>query len=285
MKTLYISDLDGTLLNSQAELNPYTIETINTLIEKGMHFTVATARTAATVSKILAPLNLSVPVVLMNGVIRYDMKQKEYLNILYLPEKTVSFILRTAKQFHLTGFLYQIKDNSLTTYYENLTNSGMLEYYTERKVKFNKTFIQKEDLIDAASEHSIYFAMIDKMELLLPAYEIYKNLPGVSTAFYQDNYNKEGMWFLEVFSNKATKYNAVMGLRETCGYDRVICFGDNLNDLPMFKASDITCAVANAKDEVKAAATHIIQKNTEDGVARWLIDHFKKDGRAGEVDD
>lgn len=276
MKTLYISDLDGTLLNSQAELNPYTIETINALIKKGMEFTVATARTAATVSKILAPLNLSVPAVLMNGVIRYDMKQKEYLSTLYLPEETVSFILHTARQFHLTGFLYEIKDNSLTTYYENLSNSGMLEYYTERKVKFNKTFIQTDNLIDAASEHSIYFAMIDKMELLLPAYEIYKTLPGISTAFYQDNYNKEGMWFLEVFSDKATKYNAVMGLRESYGYDRVICFGDNLNDLPMFKACDITCAVANAKDEVKAAATQVIQGNTEDGVARWLLDHFEK---------
>lgn len=274
MKTLYISDLDGTLLNGKAELNPYTIEAINTLIEKGMDFTIATARTAATVTHILAPLNLTVPVVLMNGVIRYDMQRKEYLNTWYLPADTAALILDTAKRFQLTGFLYEIKENQLSTYYENLVNDGMVEYYTERKVKFNKTFTQVENLKDAAGGYSIYYSMIDHQEALLPAYEVYKTIPGISTAFYQDNYNKDGMWFLEVFSSNATKYNAVMALREAYGYDRVVCFGDNLNDLPMFKASDVTCAVANAKDEVKAAAVHIISSNEEDGVAKWLQEHF-----------
>lgn len=277
MKTLYISDLDGTLLNSRAELNPYTIEILNSLIEKGMDFSIATARTAATVTPILSSLKLTVPVVLMNGVIRYDMARKEYLNTWYLPAETAALILRTAKQFHLTGFLYEIKENKLTTYYENLANDAMTEYYTERKVKFHKTFHQVEDLLEAAGVHTIYYAMLDSREALLPAYEIYRTIPGISTAFYQDNYNKDGMWFLEVFSSNATKYNAVMALRESLGYDRVVCFGDNLNDLPMFKACDVTCAVANAKDEVKAAAAHVIRSNEEDGVAKWLLEHFEEE--------
>lgn len=279
MKTLYISDLDGTLLNSNAELSPYTIETINGLIEKGMEFTIATARTAATVTHILAPLNLSVPVILMNGVIQYNIQQKEYLNTFYLSRETAEVILNTARQYGLTGFLYRIKDNRLETYYEELTNNGMTEYYTERKVKFNKVFTQVENLLTAAGDHSIYYAMLDKYEALLPAYEVYRNLPGVATAFYQDNYNKEGMWFLEVFSLHGTKYNAAMSLRQSLGYDRVVCFGDNLNDLPMFKASDTACAVGNAKEEVKAAANHVIKCNTENGVARWLSENFEKDNK------
>lgn len=32
MKTLYLSDLDGTLLRSNATLSPYTIDTLNVLI-------------------------------------------------------------------------------------------------------------------------------------------------------------------------------------------------------------------------------------------------------------
>ena len=44
MKTLYISDLDGTLLNSQGKISNYSIEIINHLIEQGMIFTYATAR-------------------------------------------------------------------------------------------------------------------------------------------------------------------------------------------------------------------------------------------------
>ncbi|SHO49185.1 Cof-type HAD-IIB family hydrolase [Anaerocolumna xylanovorans] len=276
MKTLYISDLDGTLLNNQAELSPYTIETINEFIKKGGHFSVATARTAATVTKILSSLHLNVPVVLMNGVILYDMEKKQYLNTWYLSPETAAFILDTAKRFHLTGFLYEIKENALSTYYERLINQGMTDYYTERTVNFGKTFIQTDDLLTIDRSNIIYYAMLDRKEALLPAYEIYKDTPGIATAFYRDNYCEEELWFLEVFSGYGTKYNAVKTLRENLGYEKVVCFGDNLNDLPMFKASDVSLAVANAKDEVKAAADYVIESNMENGVANWLKNQSEK---------
>ena len=44
MRTLYVSDLDGTLLNRQICLSNNTIQTINQLIAEGMLFTYATAR-------------------------------------------------------------------------------------------------------------------------------------------------------------------------------------------------------------------------------------------------
>ena len=37
MKTLYISDLDGTLLNKEGCISDYTIETINKLIDKNIN--------------------------------------------------------------------------------------------------------------------------------------------------------------------------------------------------------------------------------------------------------
>ncbi len=43
-KTLYVTDLDGTLLNKNDRINPKSIEIINSLVEKGMAFTYATAR-------------------------------------------------------------------------------------------------------------------------------------------------------------------------------------------------------------------------------------------------
>lgn len=58
---LFVSDLDGTLLNGKAKLTDYSRITINKLIENGMHFTAATARTYATVSKIIGGLNINAP--------------------------------------------------------------------------------------------------------------------------------------------------------------------------------------------------------------------------------
>jgi len=51
--TLYISDLDGTLLNNKAELSAYAANTLSALIEGGMHFSVATARSLCSVAVIL----------------------------------------------------------------------------------------------------------------------------------------------------------------------------------------------------------------------------------------
>ena len=47
-KTLYVSDLDGTLLRSDETLSEYTCNVINNLTEKGMVFSYATARSLIT---------------------------------------------------------------------------------------------------------------------------------------------------------------------------------------------------------------------------------------------
>ena len=43
MKTLYVSDLDGTLLNSSQTTSEYTNNVINALADKGVLFSYATA--------------------------------------------------------------------------------------------------------------------------------------------------------------------------------------------------------------------------------------------------
>ena len=64
---LYISDLDGTLLNDDAKLSKTTIKLLNKAINKNINFTIATARTPATVCDIMKDINLKIPAILMNG--------------------------------------------------------------------------------------------------------------------------------------------------------------------------------------------------------------------------
>ena len=51
-KTLFVSDLDGTLLNEKADISDKAADILNDLIENGLNFTFATARTAASALKI-----------------------------------------------------------------------------------------------------------------------------------------------------------------------------------------------------------------------------------------
>jgi Cof subfamily protein (haloacid dehalogenase superfamily) len=274
MNKLYISDLDGTLLNSNIELSTYSIHTINELKKQGLQFTIATARTAASVSRILEPLELDVPVILMNGVIVYDLKSKKYLNINTLPLEHYNTIVDVLEKNNLTGFVYEVKDDKLSTYYETLESSAMKEFHDERVTRYDKVFTKVNSFYDIKSPYIIYFALMDKKEALLPAYEALKDLPGLSLAFYKDIYSKEEIYYLEIFSDKATKYNGVKYLQENYHYDYIIGFGDNLNDLPLFKACNETCAVANAKHELKSVADYIIHSNEEDGVAKFINQHY-----------
>ena len=67
-----------------------------------------------------------------------------------------------------------------------------------------------------------------------------------------------------------SKAAAVKQLASEAGADRVVVFGDNLNDIPMMKVADVAVAVNNALPEVKAIAHHIIGSNTADAVARFI---------------
>ena len=66
-KTLFVSDLDGTLLNSKQTLSDNTKQTVNDLISKGISFTFATARSLTTAKEVTKGLDWKLPVIVYNG--------------------------------------------------------------------------------------------------------------------------------------------------------------------------------------------------------------------------
>ena len=112
-KMLYVSDLDGTLLNSDALLNEDVPERLNRLIDKGLCFTVATARTYATVNSIVKDVHLTYPMILMNGVMLYDPVSKSCINAEIIERDSVEYILKGRKKFGVTGFAYALSPRFL----------------------------------------------------------------------------------------------------------------------------------------------------------------------------
>jgi hypothetical protein len=86
---------------------------------------------------------------------------------------------------------------------------------------------------------------------------------------YEDDDGSKKYW-LEIQRFDAQKDTGVKKVQKLVGADKIICFGDNMNDLPMFDISDESYAVDNAQPEVKKIATAVIGSNDNDGVAKWL---------------
>lgn len=69
-KTLYISDLDGTLLNREGQFSDYTREALRRFDEAGILFTCATGRTLSSVSMLLGEARFTCPAVLGGAIYR-----------------------------------------------------------------------------------------------------------------------------------------------------------------------------------------------------------------------
>ncbi|MDE6780431.1 MAG: Cof-type HAD-IIB family hydrolase [Ruminococcus sp.] len=271
-KRLYISDLDGTLLNNSAGLSEFTIKTVNALIEKGMYFTFATARSVYSAKPLTSALNISVPYVLMNGVSIYNPENNIYIKNNYIQPEISYEIIRAFNENNLKCFMYKICDNVLTAYFTEITSQVMQSFAESRKNNYNKPFVQCRDFSDVADDKTVYFTVTGEYEKILPVKNIIRTIKGVNYAFYQDTYTKK--YFLEIFSESASKANGIKYLRNKYSFDEVVCFGDNFNDMAMFGEADTKIAVRNAVPELKETADFITAENDRDGVAKWLSENY-----------
>ena len=78
--TLFVTDLDGTLLTPDATLPEGAAEAVWDLHRHGVHLTYATARTIRSAAFILEGLPFPAPIALMNGVLMRDMNEGRYVD-------------------------------------------------------------------------------------------------------------------------------------------------------------------------------------------------------------
>ena len=272
---LFVTDLDGTLLNSNKEVSIKSTEILNKLIDNGVNFTVATARTPATVVDLLQDVNLKLPAVLMNGVLLYDIKEEKYINIKEIGKDTVDKVFDVLNKFDKNAMVYGIRNNHLWVYHKEFEYSWEYNFYKERADRKQKTFLKVENYQECINESKIInFIVFDKYEKIKGIYEELKKIDEISVEYYEDIYEK-GCYFLEAYSAEASKANGIKLLSDYIEHDKLICFGDNLNDIPMFELADDCYATANAVERVKEISTDVIGSCDEDGVALFIENKLK----------
>lgn len=275
MKTLYVSDLDGTLLQPDARLSAETIRMLNTSIERGKLFTCATARTPATVAPILKGVNMQIPAIVMTGAAWWDTHTGYYSNLRLISEQAAAKLIDTYRSTNTPTFVYFIKDNLITIRHIGPLSDIQQEFINERSHTPFKRIEISPDGSSIFPEHPdnvvLLYSMLPNDQALRCLSETRK-IAGVRPQFYHDFYGEQTA-ILEAFASDATKANAMRRLAEHVGADRIVAFGDNINDLPMMKEADLAVAVDNALDEVKEAADIVIGPNTENSVVRFILEN------------
>lgn len=273
---LFVSDLDGTLLNKDQIISDYSKKELNRLINTGVNFAIATARSPATVSDILNGIDIKTPVILMNGVVIYDIENNRYIDVKEIEKESVKKVIEILEDYKKTFFLYGIKDDHLWVYHKNFTYDFEEKYYVDRCNKPLKTFKRVENYLDVLEENQIInFVFFESDENI--AKELFSKIievDGVTGNCYKDIYN-EGAFFLDVYNENASKANGIKFLADYIEHNKVITFGDGENDIPMFEMADECYALDNAKDELKSISTKVIGNNNEDAVVKFLVERLK----------
>lgn len=268
MKTLYVADLDGTLLDGRAEVSEYTAEALNRLIKSGVHFSVATARTSATAIHILKGIDLNIPLIFMNGVIIYDPPRKAIVKKEIIPREVAGGFIGAIHEAGQPGLMYALHGDEMRVYYESPVSGPLQKFMDERIVKYGKVFTRVDDF-SAVTDDVIYFCFLDEHENIDKFYSLIGQVGGMRIAKSRNIY-AEGQWFIEIFNDAASKRNATEFLRGYGNYEKVVGFGDDYPDISLFEACDECYAMENAIAELKDIATGVIGANTDDGLARWL---------------
>lgn len=269
MQTVYISDLDGTLLDENGHLSVYTEAVLKKLYQKQILFSVATARSPISAAPILEGVPFRIPVILMNGVFLYDLAAKQAISFAEIRPCAFTDTLAAFDALSVAPmvFLYG-DDGAFSMHYTRLPENILPDFYEARRKSLGERFCCVRQLQIPAGQHAVYINAVHTHETLQPLAERLKTVAGIQFSFYPDAYSP--FWFLEVYSENASKAHAAEALRKRVGAQKIVAFGDNYNDLPLFAAADAAYAVENAVPAVKEQATAVLQSNRENGVAKFL---------------
>ena len=274
MKTVYITDLDGTLLLPDASVSPFTADALRRLYDAGVCVGISTARTSATVAKMFEDIPLRSPASLMNGACIYDVAARKSIRAEVIPTAAQSALFSAVSG--MCAFVYTIEDGALSTFYERDDAPHARAFRLEREVRFKKVFTKVRSLSELVGRGVVYLSLAGREDEIAPVRDAILCVDSLNVHFYRDIYERD-FFYLEACAAGASKKAAAERIRALTGADRLVAFGDNLNDLSLFEACDEKIAVANAADEVKRAADIVIGANTDDAVARYILNAVFKD--------
>lgn len=263
--TLYVSDLDGTLLNGSKKIKPRAVEMLNDMIENGILFTYSTARRINSSGPIMKDVNITLPVALMNGVFIYDTQKNSYIRNNFFNDTAREKLKEIVIALKERPMIHSVIDGEIRNSYI-IGSENLDTYVNDRKSDPSMRPVSDYDeLFKGEFFYAVFINPVNKEKLD----EVFTSENGFSHTYYQDVYHKDEYWY-EVYSITAGKANAILQLKEITGADEVVCFGDSDNDLPMFSVADRCYAVENAVDEVKNAADGVIASNDSIGVPLFI---------------
>ncbi len=260
-------DLDGTLLSEKKELLPYTMDVLRRALDAGIVVLVATGRPWMGVPEELRKFPGMRYALTSNGARIIDTDTGEILEEHLLPPELAKKTLEicgkydTLQEVYFDGQGYAEADKMahVEKYHRN---PNMWEYFrtTRKPVEDLFGMIDRENR--GLDKVQALFANMEERKKAWKDLEAVRGLELVGSLKYNIEINAAGV-------NKGTglvRLGKLLGIKR----EEIMACGDGDNDTVMLSEVGFGVAMANAEEQVKAAADYITESNDEEGAAKAI---------------
>jgi hydroxymethylpyrimidine pyrophosphatase-like HAD family hydrolase len=270
-RTLYVSDLDDTLLRADGTLSDAARSTLARLLADGTAFTVATARSPLTALRALEGVPLSLPVVTYGGATAVDPIDRTALWWEHLDARSLRPLVGAALAAGVTPLVFWLDgDADKVSWVRGAETSGVDTFLEARPDDPRLAPVDGWDEVD--HDRGFFVSIRGEYPVVRRLSRMIRAISwGTGCSMALSGTRESGVGVLDVTAAGTTKGSAVRRLAEDLGFSRVVAFGDGANDLPLFAEADESYATASASDEVKAAATAVLEPG-DDAVVRFLAE-------------
>ncbi len=272
MTSIFITDLDGTLLRSDQTLSAYTVKVLNTAIQCGHIVSFATARGFFSSMQAVSEVAWKHPVILYNGALLYDVTLKSVIDGYWLSNELTSEIIIRGKSHGITPFHFFLdSDHCERVHHEKLYTFGMTEFLKSREN--DPRFCEIERLECPSEQRTLSLNYIGSLEDLIGLKEeVIKDFGSKISIHIMKDYYIPNQYFLEFSHPFASKKGGLKLWAKHMGVetDDICIFGDNLNDLGLFEVGGKKIAVSNSHEDILKLADEVVGSNNEDGVAKYM---------------
>ncbi|MDW2912012.1 HAD family hydrolase [Mesomycoplasma ovipneumoniae] len=274
----FVFDLDGTLLKSDHQISPKSVETIEKLKKDGKKIIFCSGRPWYFIKKYYFALKPDFPIISCNGSLIYDYKNESVVFSKTFSPSQVLKIFKSLAKNQVFFLIYTTKN--MLAFSQKQTTCPWFSFLKNENENFSEAEKLPLEFYDYESLSQDEISSLDVVKFLLIKRDSNLELFEKSIAELE---NVEGIYFvqsqssvIDIMISGSNKGQGLNYLEQNydLNLDKTLSFGDAKNDISMFAQTKLAIAMGQAHEEVKQHADYITDSNDAEGIANFFSKYY-----------
>jgi len=265
---LIACDIDGTLLRPDRSLGDLTRKVLIKCLNRGIVVVLVTGRRPRSALRVAQDIDPRVRVIANDGAICLRQDPISIIHQLQIPRKQALPLIRSGLARKLPTYVYHATLNGPDIYHCGDFGLPQARHYAALT---RAGEIRRVDDLCLLQREPSKIAMMGAETLLSEVHRQHEL--GSSATIMWDSYLR--IHWLTVIRDGVDKSTGLARLAASLHVrpEQLVAFGDNYNDITMFRWAHTSVAVQNAVDDLKETASTVTNTNSNEGVARYIQKH------------